>query len=409
MERLNFKKVSTSLLMLAIVAGCTTNTPVNNVKAPVTKVDTVKVATPELSFDLGAKNGGTVKASLKFADQKKFAIKSDFPTNTSTLPLYGFHIELHLYRTPIGPGNNPMTPKTRYDALPPANLTDATLSGTVFAHRIDDPGSNTSITFHGLQQGFDYYMTARIYSPSLTISSKLIHLDYTSVSGTPGLYDTDRMAHARTPLTGQGVEVEDLPNFPGYKAVDLSGLGIQPTDLFYVGNIGYWAIVTSSPTASDNYRSFGYDGGDPSTGTIKYPDSPYYGSFWRYANYDYLNGTAPLAAADFTYLARNVVGIGDVGDSGGGGMGMAGGPNSYGGGTAPAFVNPFVCGCEERVHYDGTGGGIQIMWDTTPGNNTPNNTWDMVINLMQSIGANDINGNIELIPGGDAGGSTISG
>jgi hypothetical protein len=161
MQILDLKKAGASLLMLAIVTGCTSNSPVNVAKAPETKTVTSLKAAEVTTIDLGAKNGRSVRLNLTLRDKEKFAIKVDFPTNTTILPLNGFNLALKLFRQPIG---MPVpSPKDRFNA--PKTLTGTDI-GNVSEYNIPSPKDVNVVNYTGLQAGFDYFITARIYSPA---------------------------------------------------------------------------------------------------------------------------------------------------------------------------------------------------------------------------------------------------
>jgi hypothetical protein len=181
-----------------------------------------------------------------------------------------------------------------------------------------------------MQSGFDYYISARVYTPPYDVSTSNIKVD---VAG--------------------GTNISN-------SAPNLAGLALNSTDKVTIN--GTSSVVNVAPV--NPFTSF--------TVTTAVP-----------------NGTT----VNFTNFSRNVVGRGNVGDTTAAGLGMAADIFQPGGGTAPAYTG-FGGALEE---YISNGTTLQVKNDDTPGAGsvTPNNTWDMVINLMQSLGA-DANGNVKI-------------
>jgi hypothetical protein len=402
MKSLNIKKTGASLLMLAIVAGCSSNTPVSSVKAPVTKVDTVKVS-PVKTIDLGAKNGGTVKLKLNFGERPSFGIKQKYPVNTSGLPLVGFYTYVNLYRTPHG--TPPPAPKDRFDAPDPVDIHNSTHSGTVFRYysgaQID---ATNDLTFSGLQGGFDYYISARIYSPAAQIDTDYLYgdTDGFGYDGTVNHNDANEfldatiISNVRTPL------LPAEPGYPGLKPVDLNYLGLNSTDWIAINpnpGVGWWGCaqinVPPHPPGFDSFTVAPYG-----IGVYHCPGytQSYYG----------VEGNRigdPSNNTNYFYkLWRNVVGVGNIGTGATGNKGMASNDSAIGGGTAPGYTGFTGPGCtsgtcEEFIHIDNNGL-TTIVHDDNPAAPGPDGLWDVKVNLMHSLGAVVQNpGNIAVYPG----------
>jgi hypothetical protein len=404
MKSLNIKKTGASLLMLAIVAGCSSNTPVSSVKAPVTKVDTVKVS-PVKTIDLGAKNGGTVKLKLNFGERPSFGIKQKYPVNTSGLPLVGFYTYVNLFRIPHG--MTPPPPKQRFDAPDPVDIHNSAHAGTVFRYwsgaQID---ATNDLTFSGLQAGFDYYITARLYSPAAQINNDYLYgdTDGTGYIGSDPLHDESHefldattISNVRTPL------LPAEPGYPGMKPADLNYLGLNSTDWIAIypnPSVGWWGCAQINvPPQGPGFDSFtvapygisanhcpGYTGG-------------YYGVEGN------VIGDPPSNRGYLFQLWRNVVGVGNLGISGATGKGMANNDSAIGGGTAPGYTGYTGAGCptgtcEEFIHIDNNGLTTIVHDDNPAAPGTPDSLWDVKVNLMHSLGAVVQNpGNIAVYPG----------
>jgi hypothetical protein len=418
MSRLNFKNTALSLLVISIVAGCTSSPPVNN--APVTKaskVETIKIRNDQ-TVDLGDKDGKSIRLNVSLGDKQKFKIKNQFPTNTSVLPLAGSFLELHLYRTPVsaGPAIN-LPPRYRYDAPAPTSLSDLSQSGTVSKVIIENPGSTNTLVYKGLQAGFYYYISARVYSPPLDISTKNWYADTNGDSVNPAT----AIFNIRTPaVPGPGPDTPvDLANIGGNP---YPTLGINPTDIITIDNIGVNStfdenvqIFDLPPTGITDHFSLYTQGSSPKLGNL----IPSYG----------------LTHVKLKKLYRNLVGT-DVGGGYAGhlgsaytpGSGMAYYPSAPGGGTAAGYATwygyyyfSYVGGWggqydsfhnwEEYITVDGASQ-LVINNDDTIGNlypassvYIPNNQWDMEVYLMQSLTGDNILGDVTIGTGAyDAGG-----
>jgi hypothetical protein len=432
MRSLNLKKTGVSLLMLAIVAGCTTNSPVKVVEeAPKSKVDTVKVSSV-LDFDLGAKTGNSVRVNLKLGgDKKTFAIKNDFPTNTSIQPLQGgFSVEIHLFRTPTNATYTVWpSPRQRYDYPAPVNMNDSTQSGTIFRHAIKDPAIDNPIVFHNLQAGFYYLLSARVYSPPLNIAAENIIFD---TDGSSGTNNATNIINARTPMMPGDPPGLDLgptlgASYAGFKYFDLNKIVINRNDII-LSSGNFTARAVGHPFGPSN-SSVSIEGGGSADITAATPAGEALGFIFS------TPGSTPLIGATFNTMYRNVVGTdeGQNYNTNNGyvaGDGMAYFTTAAGGGTAGAYTTQygyylFASGCcsswytsynalhqyEETVTVDGSNPPV-INNDDTLSNRTanndiliPNNSWDMEIYLMNSLNSNDVPGNIQIIPGATAGGT----
>jgi hypothetical protein len=330
MVSLNFKKVGSSLLILAIVAGCTSNTPVKT-QAPVPATATLKAAEVK-TIDLGTKDGGNVRVNFRFADKQQFRLKApppgtpnDFPINTNIVPVPGSLLKIRLYRTT---GAVPPA-MVRFDAAMVAP--GSALTGNVVEYTLPNPPASSVVKFVGLKDGFDYYISARIYGPWYDISTSNI-----TVSINP---------------SGNGISLSSK---------DLSGLMLWPTDQVNIAGTVTDVVTSPAPAGFDSFTVAQPVPGGPTSGLA-------FGSF-----------------------SRNIVGVGTIGGAGG----MAADGAQAGGGTAPGYTTGAG---EEFVHFNGTG--LNIVNDdsiTSPG--TPNDTLDMEINLMRSLGAT-VDGNIIVNPG----------
>jgi hypothetical protein len=414
MKSLNIKKTGASLLILAIVAGCSSNTPVSSVKAPPTKVDAVKVS-PVQTINLGAKNGGTVKFRLNLGEKPSFSIKNKYPVNTSGLPLISFSLFVNLYRTPIG--TTPPPPKQRFDAPDPANINSNTSAGTVYRYwnHYATLTATNDLTFSGLQAGFDYYITARLYSPFATIYEQSMTGD-TDGFGYDGSADHDeprefldatKIYNIRTPWVA-GVDDPSLemtsangfsPAFPGYKKAKLDYLALNPTDEIYYAH-GYiagaysCAIVDTPPQAPD------YDSFTIAPYTLSAANCP------TQIEYGFTGAVGNMSNVPLHMLWRNVVGVGNVGVGATGNMGMASNDNALGGGTAPGYTGYNGAGCttpgtcEEFINIQNNGL-TKIVNDDSPATpGAPDGFWDVKINLMHSLAAELQNpGNLVIYPG----------
>jgi hypothetical protein len=417
MSILNFKNTALSLLVMSIVAGCTSQ--VNNVQAPVNKannVETIKV-TKDQTIDLGDKDGKSVKVNLSLTDKQKFKIKNQFPTNTSNLPLNGSFLELHLYRTPAymaqngtaaGPYIN-LSPRVRFDAPPPADLKDNSLSGTVARVIIDNPGATNSVYFKGLQSGYYYYISARIYSPPLDISTKNWYANTNS--------DASRITNIVTPaVPGPGPETSvDLWNIGGNPSPSLV---LNPTDIIELEN-GEKVQIANLPGAPvDNF------------GIYTAGSSEKLGNLFASPNLSHVKLKKLYRSIIGSDIGQTFNGPGYLGYAYTAGDGMAFYDTAPGGGTASAgagwqgyFYNAYspYTGWYAAYHsfhaweeYVAVIGGNQLVIgnDDTLGNrqcnHSPgcdqdpwkeNNQWDMEIFLMQSLTADNIHGKVTVQPG----------
>jgi hypothetical protein len=417
MSRLNFKNTALSLLVLSIVAGCTSSPPVNNAPVNKVKLEPIKIRNDQ-AVDLGDKDGKSIRLNVSLGDKQKFKIKNQFPTTTSVLPLNGSFLELHLYRTPVNAGPNiNLPPRDRYDAPAPTSLSDLSQSGTVSKVIIENPGSTNSLVFKGLQAGFNYYISARIYSPALDISTKDWYADTNGDSTHPAT----QFFNIRTPIT----DTND-PLYPGDKPVNLqniggnpsSSLGLNPTDIISIEHVGVNTtfdenVQVFSPTANitDNFDIY-TAGSSPKLGNL----IPSYG----------------LTRVKLKKLYRNLVGT-DVGGAFANylgsvytpGSGMAYYASAPGGGTAAGYATwygyyhfQYVAGYYDRFHQweefitvDGSSQ-LVINNDDTIGNlypasgsYIPNNQWDMEVYLMASLTGDNILGDVTIGTGAyDAGG-----
>jgi hypothetical protein len=361
MERLGFKEAGAGLLTLAMLAGCSTNVTVNTVKEPEAKAPALKAAEVK-TIDLGDKNGASIKVNLRLTEKKKFDVKNDFPTNTSIFPLAtGSHLTLKLYRQPAG--SAPISPKARFEG---PNTTGTSDTGNVFTYILPDPGPLNTVVYKGLQEGFDYYISARVFTPN-----------YYNTSAYSITFTDDGTGDG----AGAGTLKASVAGASGPVSYDLTRFLLNPTDEFLIdGN--YFGEITTPPSGPN------FD-----TISFKFLSDPNIGG-------------VPVQLAQtgtFTHFVRNMVGVGDIGFLGTSNQGMANNNSSAGGGTAPGFVSPIVCptlNCEEYVSF--TSHQISVTNDDTFGNTTsaaqPNGSWDMEINLMASLAA-DVSGNVKINPG----------
>lgn len=167
---LQMKKTMALVLTLAVVAGCATNAPqVNSVSTTSAKVEAVKV-TP--TFDLGNKDGAELKVNLKFAKSSPFGIKAFSANGFSSANINpASFVVLKLHKQGAA-GVIPVTPlDARFDGPSLITLDGGSASPVTSLTGFANSGAlNAPLSFKGLNINSSYSISARVYSPAITVA-----------------------------------------------------------------------------------------------------------------------------------------------------------------------------------------------------------------------------------------------